>query len=269
MNLWFVRRKIRSENKNCGLWKYISLIHCCYSVYEITVLFAVFVLISLFLIEWLTQNPLTWIQPRYRCSDSCRKLKLNPTIIRNEDENGACASPFVRGAVKSQEYSLRPLCPVWNVAVKGFSCGHLSGRDIMILQLEAESWELFISPNSSLHCAEHIKQHRGRTKSTVCRCNYTSINSFTTMTSRAIHFIFSAAERSVALSLLPLESAFIPALWHLTFQRPLHASSDKLHFFINPNALGIINSKWLFRHLSTFVAYRTNAGFCGCKGIFH
>lgn len=73
--------------------------------------------------------------------------------------------PFLRDAgVKSQEYSLRPLCPVWNSAVKGFSCGHLSGRDIMILQLETESWDLFISPNSSPHCAEHIKYQRKKKK---------------------------------------------------------------------------------------------------------
>lgn len=48
------------------------------------------------------------------------------------------ALPFVRDAARSQEYSLRPLCPVETV-VKGFSCGHLCGRAIMILQLETES----------------------------------------------------------------------------------------------------------------------------------
>lgn len=103
--------------------------------------------------------------------------------------------PFVRDGAKSQEYSLRPLCPVWNSAVKGFSCGHLSGRDIMILQLETESWDLFISPNSSPHCAEHIKYHRGKKNQQFAHHNYRPINSFTTMTSKAIHIILYCQEQ--------------------------------------------------------------------------
>lgn len=99
---------------------------------------------------------------------------------------------FVRDTMKSQEYSLRPLCLVWNSAVKGFSCGHLSGRDIMILQLNTESWDLFISTNFSPRCAEHIKYHRGtkkkRKKINISpNHNYRSINRFITMTSYAIH----------------------------------------------------------------------------------
>lgn len=55
--------------------------------------------------------------------------------------------PFVSAGLKSLEYSLRPMCPVWNMAVKRFLAVGipLSGRDIMIHQLEAELWDLFIS----------------------------------------------------------------------------------------------------------------------------
>ena len=85
---------------------------------------------------------------------------------------------------------IKALCPVWNSAVKAFSCGHLSGRDIMILQLETELWDLFISLNSS-RCAEHIKYHwGGKENQQFAQYNYRSIKSFTTVTSKAIPIIF-------------------------------------------------------------------------------
>lgn len=136
--------------------------------------------------------------------------------------------PFARDGAKSQEYSLRPLCPVWNSAVKGFSCGHLSGRNIMILQLETESWDLFISPNSSPRCAEHIKYQRGKKKNQqFAHHNYRSINSFTTMTSKAIHIIFYSQEpccTTVSVSIKGLH---------------LYQLSDILHFKDNSEPLQI------------------------------
>lgn len=140
------------------------------------------------------------IQPQYNYRDfkgkevwSCTSIQqLQETMWKIKTEY---VLPFVRDGAKSQEYSLRPLCPVWNSAVKGFSCGHLSGRDIMILQLETESWDLFISPNSSPPCAEHIKYYSGGKNKLFAHRNYRSINSFTTMTSRAIHIIFYSEEQ--------------------------------------------------------------------------
>lgn len=176
---------------------------------------------------------------------------------------------FVRCSVKSQEYSLRPLCPVWNSAVKGFSCGHLSGRDIMILQLETESWDLFISTNSSPRCAEHIKYHRGNKKSQhFVNSNYRCINSFT-VTSNVVHIHFHGQEQCrSAVNVYSLKAAFVPAQWHLAFQRPLCTSSDKWQHFINRNDFGIINSKWI-SDTPVFKAYHTKAGFSGSKGIFY
>lgn len=103
------------------------------------------------------------MQPWYNYCDFHRKRGWSCTSIQQLQETMCEIKtefllPFVRDGVKSQEYSLRPLCPVETV-VKGFSCGHLSGRDLMILQLETESWELFITPNSAPLCAQHINYH--------------------------------------------------------------------------------------------------------------
>lgn len=132
------------------------------------------------------------MQPWYNYCDFHRKRGWSCTSIQQLQE-AMCKIktefllPFVRDGVKSQEYSLRPLCPVETV-VKGFSCGHLSGRDLMILQLETESRELFISPNSSPRCAEHIKYHtsekkKKKTNQQFALCNYRCVHSFPTMTS--------------------------------------------------------------------------------------
>lgn len=106
------------------------------------------------------------MQPWYNYCDFHRKQGWSCTSIQQLQETMCKIKtdfllPFVRDGVKSQEHSLRPLCPVETVA-KGFSCGHLSGRDIMIFQLETESRELFISLNSSPRCDEHIKYHSSK-----------------------------------------------------------------------------------------------------------
>lgn len=124
------------------------------------------------------------MQPWYNYCDFHRKRGWSCTSIQQLQETMCKIKtefllPFVRDGVKSQEYSLRPLCPVETV-VKGFSCGHLSGRDLMILQLETESWELFITPNSAPLCAQHINYHTIKKKKNqqFALTDYKSIQSF-------------------------------------------------------------------------------------------
>lgn len=180
------------------------------------------------------------MQPWYNYCDFHRKQGWSCTSIQQLQETMCKIKtefllPFVRDGVKSQEYSLRPLCPVETV-VKGFSCGHLSGRDIMILQLETESWELFISPNSSPRCAEHIKYHTSKEKEKkkipnkqFTPHNYRSIHSFPTMTNRTV-----ASLQSI-LNLFPWIDYILhlPVHWHLTFPRQGWTSSDKLLFLLH------------------------------------
>ena len=180
--------------------------------------------------------------------------------------------PFVRDGAKSQEYSLRPLCPVWNSAVRGFSCGHLSGRDIMILQLETESWDLFISPNSSPHCAEHIKYHRGRKKKTqqFAHHNYRSINSFTTMTSRAIHIIFDCQEQyrgSVDVSIIAyIYTSSVTSCISKMTSEPLQINYT---FSLTRLVLVLLILNGFSEAALRLYAYHTIAGFYGSEGIFH
>lgn len=162
---------------------------------------------------------------------------------------------------------------MWNSAVKGFSCGHLSGRDIMILQLNTESWDLFISTNSSPRCAEHIKYHGGTKKRKKRRSTFPStiITDLLIVSQQwqATPFTWNSTVKNnaAALSLCPLKAAFIPARWHPAFQRWLRASSDQLQIFINKAAFGIINSKWFFRLLSVCSLSQESRPLWACKGV--
>lgn len=155
------------------------------------------------------------MQPWYNYCDFHRKQGWSCTSIQQLQETMCKIKtefllPFVRDGVKSQEYSLRPLCPVGTV-VKGFSCGHLSGRDIMILQLETESWELFISLNSSPRCAEHIKYHTRKKTNQQFALYKANLFVFPTITSRIVTWLQST------LSFFP----WIHYLLHLAVQRHL------------------------------------------------
>lgn len=181
------------------------------------------------------------MQPWYNYCDFHRKQGWSCTSIQQLQETMCKIKtefllPFVRDGVKSQEYSLRPLCPVETV-VKGFSCRHLSGRDIMILQLETESWELFISLNSSPLCAEHIKYHTSKTANQQFALH--KANLFPHNYKANCHMTSVNAE---PLSMDPLYPAFSSsATTHISKTRVILLRQMAL--FITQDALGFINSR--------------------------
>lgn len=153
------------------------------------------------------------MQPWYNYCDFHRKQGWSCTSIQQLQETMCKIKtdfllPFVRDGVKSQEHSLRPLCPK---VAKGFSCGHLSGRDIMIFQLETEARELFISLNSSPRCDEHIKYHSSKKQINKIALHEANLFSFPTITSWIVTWLQST------LNLFP----WINYILHLAVQRQL------------------------------------------------
>lgn len=89
------------------------------------------------------------------------------------------------------------------------------------------------------------------------------------MTSKAFTSFAAVKNNTAAVSTCPLRARIDTGSVTSRISKTTQPLQINYTFFIKQKGCGIINSKWIFKHLFTSVAYRTMAGFCGCKGIFN